>query len=268
MSREQLLLSICPDRIGVVRRKPGWNKRRQPFDQGVIHVPQETAAEGGHRVLDTVERCIRECKIRNASAALILSNHFTRFALVPWSAQVKRSDEEATLARARFESQYGDMSGWTIRLDSGRYGVARIACAIETEFLDQLHRLFDTHRIACPVVRPYFVAGWRRWHRQFGKADALFASAESQTVVLAAMKGGQWHSVRAVHGKDEAQSLQVLLEREALLQGFTGIPQIGIQAPSLRATDTAAWPQSMRLLEPGQMVSDAALAMAWSGDGV
>lgn len=265
---EQIALGICSDRIGVVRQKSGWQNRKQTPEQGVIDVPQDAVADGWQPALDIVERWIGEYKIRNASATLTLSNRFARFALVPWSVQVKRSDEEASLARARFENQYGDMTGWTIQLDTGRYGAARIACAIETKFIEHLRSLFSTQRIVCPVVQPYFVTGWNRWHRQFGKtANALFACAESQVVVMAARKAGQWHSVRAVHGKDNAQSLQVLLEREVLLQGFAEMPQIRIHAPSLRSTDTAVWPQQMRLLGSDVTVSEAALAMALSGVG-
>lgn len=266
MSRESISLGICPGRIGVVRRKSGWINRKLPPAQGVIDVPMDANVEAWCPALDSVERWIEEYKIKHASAALTLSNRFTRFALVPWSAQVTRPDEEAALARARFESQYGDMSGWSIQLDPGRYGAARIACALETGLLDNLRRLFVANRITCPVVQPYFVAGWNRWHRRFGKSDALFASAESQMVVMAAMKGGQWQSVRAVRSKLDAQSIQVLLEREALLQGFVELPRINIDAPSLRAADSAAWPEPMRLLENDGSASEAALAMDLAGE--
>lgn len=263
---ERISLGFCPDRIGVVRRKAGWKNRKQPPEQGVIDVPQATTTEGWQPGLDIVGRWLEEYAITNVSAALTLSNRFARFALVPWSSQVNRSEEETALTRARFESQYGDMTGWTVRLDPGRYGEARIACAMETELLDSLRSLFAAHRITCHTVQPYFIASWNRWCRQFGKTDGLFAIVESQMVVMASIRAGCWQSVRAVHGTEDAQSLHVLLERETLLQGFTGMPQTRIYAPSLRDTDISAWPEQMRLLEPAETASEAALAMALSGD--
>lgn len=263
---ERISLGFCPDRIGVVRRKAGWKNRKQPPERGVIDVPQATTTEGWKPGLGIVRRWLEEYEITNVSAALTLSNRFARFALVPWSPQVNRSDEEAALTRARFESQYGDMAGWTVRLDPGRYGEARIACAMETELLDSLRSLFVAHRIACHTVQPYFVASWNHWCRHFGQTDGLFAIAESHTVVMASIKAGCWQSLRAVHSEEDAQSLHVLLEREMLLQGFTGMPRTRIHAPSLRSADISAWPEQMSLLEPGGTVSEAALAMALSGD--
>lgn len=263
---ERISLGFCPDQIGVVRQKTGWKNRKQPPERGVIDVPQATIMEGWKPGLDIVGRWLEEYAITNVCAALTLSNRFVRFALVPWSPKVNRSDEEAALTRARFESQYGDMTDWTVRLDPGRYGEVRIACAIETAFLDSLRSLFTAHRIACHAVQPYFVASWNRWCRQFGQTDGLFAIAESHTVVMASIKAGCWQSLRAVHSAEDAQSLHVLLERETLLQGFIGVPQIRIHAPSLRGADISAWPKQMRLLEPEGAASETALAMALSGD--
>lgn len=261
---ERISLGLCPGRIGVVRRKMGWKNRKQLPECGVINVPQVTTTEGWKPGLDIVERWLEKYEITNVTAALTLSNRFARFALVPWSSQVNQSEEETALTQARFENQYGDMTGWTVRLDSGRYGEVRIACAMETKLLDSLRSLFAARRIACHAVQPYFVASWNRWHRQFDQTDGLFAIAESQMVVMASIKAGGWQSLRAVHSTEDEQSLHVLLEREALLQGFTGMPQTRIHAPSLRGADISAWPEKMRLLEPADF--EAALAMALEGD--
>lgn len=268
--RERVSLGLCPDRIGVVRRKAGWRNRKQAPERGVIDVAPDAATAGWKPALDAVGRWVAEYNIKNATAALTLSNAFARFALLPWSRQVTRGEEEMALARARFENQYGDMTGWTVELDRGRYGAARVACAVETELIEQLRHLFTANRIVCDVVQPYFVAGWNCWRSrisQAGKTDALFAVAESDAVVMASVKAGHWHSLRATRGGVDAQSLPVLLEREALLQGFTEMPRICIQAPSLRADDVVAWPEQMCLVDADAAVSDTALAMALAGDG-
>jgi hypothetical protein len=270
---ERISLGICPGQIGIVRRKSGVLGRRQsrrlPPEQFVINVPDTMTVPGWKPAVDMIKQWINEYAIHDVSAILTVSNQLARFALVPWSAHVVSAAELAALARARFETQYGDMAEWTIRLDPGQYGAARVACAMETEFLDSLRSLLDSKRITCSALQPYFIARWNRLeHKHWPpvKSDVVFAVAESQTVTMATIKSGQWQSVRTVRDHADARSLQVLLERETLLQGLVDTPSIRIDAPALRASDSAMWPDYMRLIESDSDEMETALAIALAGD--
>lgn len=189
---------------------------------------------------------------RRAKATLVLSNRFVRFALMPWSDAAGSTEEENALAQACFESRYGDMTGWTIRFDAGEYGKARIACAVETAQLDAYRELCSRHWLACQGVRPAFVAAWNRYRRDFerdvGKEDAIFAMAESGTLVMASRRAGTWHSLRSTAMRDETSELTALIEREAVLQGFAAMPPVWIVTPGKTGCDPAVlWKENRQL---------------------
>lgn len=206
-----------------------------------------------------------QSQLRNASATIQLSNRYARFALMPWSSNVQ-GEEEQTLALACLEAQYGDMSGWTSRLDAGTYGEARLVCAVETALLDALRTMLELRGIRCPLIQPYFAACWNRWRRDLGKstADLCFAVAEGDMVVMATCQQGQWHSVRAVGCRD-LDLIPTLAERESLLQGFAQTLPAYLHSPGLDAERRKQWSEGSHVLDASSINATPALTMAMLG---
>jgi hypothetical protein len=174
---------------------------------------------------------------------VVLSDRLVRYARIPWSGGALSPQEEEALSRACFEERYGDMSGWTVRCEAGRYGEGRLAGAVPSELMEGLQRALQAHRLDCRAVTPYFVACWNRWRHEIvvanGKADALFAVAEAGAAVIGVTDGtsGGWRSLRSLRATNGEVDLSAVAAREAVLQGLaepTGIwvhsPQPGMSA--------------------------------------
>lgn len=260
---ERLTIALCPDRIGVVRSSGLW--RRRMTAQLEIEVTQSATGTAWSGVLETLEHWLADNDVRNIRADLVFSSRFMRHTVVPWSDNVKTLDEEAALARARFESQYGDMADWTIRLDTGVYGRARIASAIETPLLDGLKRTFAHRAPRCRTASGYFELCWNRWRHNVLQGDALFLLAESGTALIAAIKGGQWLGIRELRTPADASLLETLLEREALLQGYAELPGSFVHVPGLAAHEYQESSAVWNWLNPEVLGNSAALTMACAG---
>ncbi len=268
---ERLSIALCPALVGVEHVRTSW--RHEESQQARIDVaPQEAGKPAWQGAVDELAGWLGGQALRSATATLVLSNRFVRFALVPWSETIGSPEEETELAQACFESRYGDMAGWTVRLDTGHYGQPRIACAVEAALIGAARQALALHNLECRAVRPAFIAGWNRFRRELDRSmdsgDGIFAMAESDTVVMATRRAGTWHSLRSVAAHVDARALSQLIEREALLQGFAESPPAWVSMPGLANRDIEASADWNKLLHVvGSADADgAALALArWGG---
>ena len=209
---------------------------------------------------------------RPASPAIrlhvVLSNRFVRFACVPWSEAIASEGELQTVAGLALEGCYGDMTGWTVSLDHGGWGEARLACAVENALLAKLREAVEAAHVDCSQIEPYFVTCWNRWCGELPPGDALLVVAEPQgPAVVASFRSGAWNSVRSAGGGVDAASLRRLLDREALLQGFENMPECWLHCPGLASGCAELAGTSIRVLAPQKRHSSMAMTMAFVGGG-
>jgi len=245
---ERLTIALCPEQVAILRSAPG--REKTPAEPVILEVAPLTGMPLWEGALMALADWLQHLPASRATASLVLSSRFVRFALLPWSEAAQGQAETQALASACFESQYEDMRGWTLRVDEGFYGVPRLACAIETALLDRLQSVFEPRKIACRRIEPYFVTCWNRWHKEVQGSDALFAVAESGVMVVATMKDSRWHGVRSLGGVHDVHRLAGVMSREALLQGFTEAPAFWLHAPAFDpglATEAA---DMLHLLSP------------------
>lgn len=257
-SNHRLLLALNFHSIGI----SGQGASSSAFSEAL---PLTEADDWASR-LQPFATWLDQAKLGKLSATLQVSNRHARFALMPWSDDVAGIEEEQALAQACLETQYGDVSDWTFRLDAGRYGEARLVCAVETSLLEALRQILEPRDIRCSLIQPYFATCWNRWQREITKdiSDFCFAVAEGDVVVLATCKEGRWHSVRTV-GYLDIDLVPTLAEREALLQGFTQPLPVYLHSPGLDANRCKQWRERCHLLDLPANVSNPVLAMASLG---
>lgn len=235
---ERLSIALCPEQVAVLRSPRG--KRAVPSEPLLLAVLPEADAPLWKGAVAALADGLQALPTRRASATLVLSNRFARFALLPWAAAAQGEAEAHALAAACFESLYGDMTGWVFSFDDGAYGSPKLACAIEASFLEGLKGAFDARGVSCPRVEPYFVTCWNRWRNAVKAGDALFAVTESGATVIATLQAGQWHSVRTQSGSPDWTGLSGMMSRESLLQGFAEPPAGWLHAPALDSSSCPA----------------------------
>jgi hypothetical protein len=266
---DRCIAVLCPGEIAVYR--PGRSKTSAVDSRGTAAVSAVPRTDGAPAWADAVKG-FAAWLARSASPLMrlhvVLSNHFVRFACVPWSEAITDEGELQTVAGLVLESCYGDMTGWTVSLDHGAWGRARLACAVESALLSRLSEAIEAAHVDCPRIEPYFVTCWNRWCSELPENEALLAVAEPQgPAVVASFRGGAWHSVRSVGGEVEASSLRRLLEREALLQGFEGMPGRWLHSPGFAAGCAEPAGSSVHILAPQKRKSSVAMTMALVGGG-
>lgn len=201
LSRAEVLAGICPGRLVVTRRRHRLSKR----------------VARNIRPLDADIAAAIAMEATGANVTAVLSNHFVRYCVLPWSGGLTSEADWLGYARHNFESAYGAAitSAWQMRVsDSGR-GRARIATAVDTVLADALRSIPGV-----VSIRPYLMHAFNARRNAIPESAAWFVVHEEGRVTLALISEGQWQSVRTrrING-DWPGCLPAILDQEAAIRG-------------------------------------------------
>ena len=172
--------------------------------------------------LDTLDRLLAEHVTTRAELTVVISGHFSRFCLVPWSDQISTPSELLGFAQLCFEDLYGaPTQPWSLVLSTEPAGYDRVASALPQGLLDRLRSLASARGLRLRSVQPYLMAAFNHFDKSFDAGDFLFVVAEPVRSVLLLAREGRWSSVRSVGSSDSDAALTALIGRETQLQAST-----------------------------------------------
>ncbi|BCX67325.1 hypothetical protein [Pseudomonas izuensis] len=172
--------------------------------------------------LETLDRLLGEHARAGSELTVVISGHFSRFCLVPWSDQIGSPDELLGFAQLCFEDLYGAPSQpWSLVLSAEPAGYDRIATALPQDLLERLRTLVSGRGLRLRSVQPYLMAAFNHFDRSFDAGDFLFVVAEPVRSVLLLAREGRWTAVRSVGSSDSDAALSALIGRESQLQAST-----------------------------------------------
>lgn len=188
LSPERLRIGLSPAELTVVREHGLFRKTAE--EQRIACDPAFGAQpwHGALAALQTLELRQR--------ATVVLSNHFVRYALVPWSNGLDNAAEEEAYVRHHFAQIHGERAkAWALRWESAGAG-ARLASAIDRALLDELKKALP--RLVS--VQPWLMAAINRWRGAIPKSGAWLALVEADRACIALHAGGRWRSVQNARG--------------------------------------------------------------------
>lgn len=221
---------LCPDRVDLVRRRRGF----RPQIDLKRSLPVARAGEGPPWLpaVASLGELLAGEDVGGGDLTVVLSNHYVRYLLVPWNAQVGSPDEYARYARIAFDGVFGEVAGaWQIRTAPERYGMPRLAAAMDHELAQSLSQV-GRDKVKLVSLQPYLMAAFNRLSAPFRRRDFFFLLVEPGRVCMLAAVGGAWRTVRNHAVADDAE-VSALVERELrLLETGDGVvPQLYVHAP-------------------------------------
>jgi len=122
---ERLLVRLAPAEIAV-------GTKRYPCDPAFGSEPWHGALEA-----------LKGIAFPRSRVTVVLSNHFVRYALVPWSAALATPAEEEAYLRHHFAKIHGERAkGWLYRASEGPRGESRLASAVDAELVAAIRAVF------------------------------------------------------------------------------------------------------------------------------
>ena len=236
--RDEHRIVLRPDRVVVARMKHELTRHGLKRHVQAIHdmpcapvTGEELPWSGALRVL---EAALPEFSDRKSYATVVLSNHFIRYALIPWSDALSDEQEEMAYAQHSFSEMYGrDSSTWELRISSGRPGRSQMASAVDARLLGSLRELLGRFGVNLQSIQPHLMQAYNACHTLLRERSAWLALIENGNLCLALLRDGRWSWVRTMRiGTSWYEELPLLLERETFnANTATSINDVLLWAP-------------------------------------
>jgi hypothetical protein len=214
--RNETRISLAPDRVALARVSRGWN--RSVSAKHVIDVAP-TGAVDWSAAIEALRQALQDPAWRKADATVVLSNHFVRYALVPWSEHLVKNDEKRAWVEHHFEVLYGALGvpveyRWT----DDRPSAPWLASAVDAQLIAEIGASFSAASVRLASVQPYLMAAFNRCRPHLKNASAWIVLPERGRVCFASVAKGEWQAVtcRSI-GEDWQDELTRFLDRERLL---------------------------------------------------
>jgi len=166
-----------------------------------------------------------------ARVTVVLSNHFVRYSLVPWSAALATPAEEEAYLRHHFAKIHGERAkGWVLRASESPRGEPRLASAVDGALIQAIRASFPKNGKAKLVsVQPALMYIFNRARDTVPRSGAWLVIAETERACVALHAEGAFRAVQ--NGRGEWRTL---LERER--------HRVAGETPNLALLDGAAAP--------------------------
>jgi hypothetical protein len=241
--RDELRVVLAPEQVVLVRL--GWALTRRGLTRRVMaKAVVDCASAGGETpwgaAITTLEAELPHLLTRRTVAKVILSNHFMRYALIPWSETLSDAAEEEAYARHFFRQAYGTAAEhWELRLSPERAGLPQLASAVDSRLLAALRAVFVRHGVALDSIQPRLMAAYNNCRPTLHKRSAWFVMVEPGCLCLALLQHGRWASVRTMRiGSDWHNTLAQALDREVYMaEAGAAIQEVFLWAPELGKTE-------------------------------
>jgi hypothetical protein len=157
-----------------------------------------------------IER-LNALELGRARVAIELSNHFVRYALVPWTDALSTPAEEEAYVRHHFAKIHGAerAKGWAVRASEAAPGEARLASAVDAALIAALKKAFDKKKARLVSIQPALMARFNEARATLPKDGAWLVVAERERACIALHGGREWRTVQNAKGPWRAT-----LERE------------------------------------------------------
>jgi len=245
--REECRIVLRPDCVVLARLQRelthlGMKRHVQAVQVATCDPPGDEKTPWGG-ALSALETVLPEFAGSKSYATVILSNHFMRYTLVPWSDVLNDEAEEIAYAKHSFNEMYGrDANEWELRISSGIYGMPQLASAVDARLPMALRELFGRHEISLRSIRPHLMVAYNACHASLRGQTAWLVFVEEGSLCLALLQKGQWAWVRTMRvGERWHEELPFLLNREALVADIETSPNdVFLWAPDCRDVSIAS----------------------------
>jgi hypothetical protein len=217
--RNELRVVLCPDKVILLGLGKGL--RRKVTHQVILPCISMPGVSAWQPALQTLEQWLDENKMGRTNVIVILSSHFVRYAVMPFSSEVANQAEEQALAQILLEDTYGDLAKqWRLKIAGGGYGEPHLVAAADAALLDAITKIMADASLRLTSVRPYLMSAFNSFRKQMQGKDSLFVLADSGQLIMLTLESEQFSDVRRMPlNGDLNDQLPNLLLREILRSG-------------------------------------------------
>ena len=170
--RDEIGIYLAPHKLALTRLARGVTPKSVGEASWSNELEDDTHWSAALGALDAL---LAKAEWQGAVARVVISDHWVRYAMVPYAAALSGDAERATHARHVLTGIYGEVVGqWTVTLADSRPGVAQVACALPASLLEELQAILLRHRIPLKSLQPQLVSAYNHWRDRLPDGGAWF----------------------------------------------------------------------------------------------
>jgi hypothetical protein len=222
--RERVRIALSPHQVAMVRFSRGLGPR--VADRKTTPCAEAKGHENWAGAVEVLRDLLLHPNVGKGDATLILSSHFVRYVVLPWSGELVTEAEELEFARTRFIQVFGQSArDWTIAMSPAPAGASRLCAAVDQALIGAATGAVAASGLRLLSVQPALMAQFNEWRRRIG-ADGWLVVAEQGRLLVAWLSAGQWRSVRVRPLNNASVSLAQVLEQEQLLLSAGSVDKV------------------------------------------
>lgn len=218
--RDQVLVVISPTQLNMLRLRGCFGKRQIVSKLSQTLNPPKLNEANWQPAIDALSTALKESIWHKANMKLVISNSLVRYTLLPWSETILNAEEEQKFVKHKMNEVFGAAAkNWDISLAANTYGLARLACAVDSELLIKLRELAAKSYLDIQSIQPHLITALNFWQKQLKGKHLHFLVADGEKLCTAYIENGQLTSLR-VEQKNEVMTDEMVLsslQRAALM---------------------------------------------------
>lgn len=177
--------------------------------------------EAWRPALSTLDDALRRAEVSGRMLRVAISDHFVRYTLIPWSAELVANSERLAFSQLSMREVFGPAAdGWALCLGDQPAGRPFFCAGIDASLLHDLRDLAGKHRLRLRSVVPMLSARVQRHRRSLKERAFCFASLEPGRMTLAFHGAHGWDAVRGRRvANGVGEELAGALRQEAAVAG-------------------------------------------------
>ncbi len=191
--RDEIAIRFAPGELVLTRIGRGIRPRCTADTRGTV---KEFLLADWRPALAVLDGCLSDPAWQGANVRIVLSNHWARYAIVPWASDIKSEDERLAHARICLEKVYGHIDHqWIVSISDAPPGRARVASAIQRDLLDGLRATVHAHNSRLASVQPQLIVSYNGWLPRLADVTGWFVNIDEGSLAAARLDAGGWDRV-------------------------------------------------------------------------
>lgn len=227
--KDELLVFIHPQHMVFLRITRPLNNglKQQVIHKQVVDFPQNiTDRSNGTQdwqiLTKHLKQALNNTKWQGSMPTVIVSNHFARYAVIPWNTELAVEAERQAYLQHCFNLAYGEPAkALDLRMSDPDFGRPAIASAIHLSLLQALHDVFAEAGMALTAVNPQLMLAINQTLNEVKKQKKTLnfwlVAIQSERICLTLLIDGGWRLAKNVAIEtDVSVQVTALIQREVV----------------------------------------------------
>ncbi len=228
--RDEVGAYLSPHRLCLVRMKRGAKptavaEHEMRFEDG--------KGDSWKAALEAFATLLSQPPWAGARTRVVLADHWARYAIVPWAAELGSAEERLAHGRQLLTNLYGEaVAGWDVRISEAPPQAPRVACAVPAELIAVVRAACTASGSVLFSLQPQLIAAFEAWRQSLPPSNAWFVSVEQGSLTAARLGRRGWDRVHGVRiGADWLRELKRLQTFGRLASNSPEEGQVYVDAP-------------------------------------